>query len=265
MTDLKSQLKAVKPKGGKLRLRNRYPARVQRAYQAALQGMIKDINRTVREQIKSEIAATIRQDSTADVLRAIAALVDSTVSGEALARRIAEQVNASATGELNRAVERAIGINILGAGSSLSESLDAWIVENTSLIKDMQDTHVMRIQGTVSRGFRDGLTSGEISKQIQADTGITMRRAKLIARDQVGTLNAQITKDRDEELGVESYIWRTARDERVRGNPSGLYPNARPSHYAREGEEFKWSEPPSGGHAGIPVNCRCYAESVIEF
>lgn len=265
MTDLKAQLKAVKPKGGKIRLRNRYPARVQRAYQAALQSMLKGINRTVTEQIKPEIAETIRQDSKADVLRSIAALVDNGLSGETLARRIAEQVNASAAGELNRAVERAIGVNILGTGSSLSESLEAWIVENTSLIKDMQDTHIMRIQGTVSRGFRDGLTSGEISKQIQADTGISMRRAKLIARDQVGTLNAQITKDRDEELGVESYIWRTARDERVRGNPSGLYPNARPSHYAREGKEFKWSEPPSGGPPGTEIQCRCYAEAVIEF
>ena len=48
------------------------------------------------------------------------------------------------------------------------------------------------------------------------------------------------------------YIWRTARDNKVRSR-----------HAAREGKTFKWREPPQGGHPGEEYGCRCWAEPIV--
>jgi len=102
-----------------------------------------------------------------------------------------------------------------------------------------------------------------LSRQIKEVAGVTDRRAKIISRDQISKANAELTQYRQTDLGVEKYKWRTAKDERVRGNPSGRFPNAVPSHYAREGKIFSWSEAPSGGHPGMAVLCRCFADPVF--
>ncbi len=73
--------------------------------------------------------------------------------------------------------------------------------------------------------------------------------ARTIARDQIAKLNASATLARHQELGVKSFIWRTAGDDRVR-----------PEHEELEGESFTYDDPPSEGLPGEPVLCRCSAE-----
>jgi hypothetical protein len=46
-----------------------------------------------------------------------------------------------------------------------------------------------------------------------------------------------------------TYIWKTVGDEKVRG-----------SHAVRNGQTFRWAEPPEGGHPSEDYNCRCWAE-----
>ena len=62
-----------------------------------------------------------------------------------------------------------------------------------------------------------------------------------------------MTQARQMKLGIERYRWRTAGDTRVRTE-----------HAMREGQIFSWDRPPPDGHPGQPINCRCYAEPVIE-
>jgi len=49
-----------------------------------------------------------------------------------------------------------------------------------------------------------------------------------------------LNRNRQEDLGVMGYDWRNVGDERVRGNPVGLYKNAKYDHWHREGKGFKW-------------------------
>lgn len=113
----------------------------------------------------------------------------------------------------------------------------------------------------------------------------TQSRSDLIARDQLSKLNGQVTKRRQQEIGLTIYKWNTALDERVRGRPGGLYPNARPSHWVLEGKfcswgdstiyadtleeaiQEKWKKRSSIGaveeHPQIPINCRCSGEAVF--
>jgi SPP1 gp7 family putative phage head morphogenesis protein len=93
--------------------------------------------------------------------------------------------------------------------------------------------------------------------------GFARSRAKLIARDQTSKFNGSLNRIRQQQAGITEYRWSTSHDERVRGNPDGKYPNARPSHWAREDKVFAWDKPPSDGHPGEPINCRCVALAVL--
>ena len=106
------------------------------------------------------------------------------------------------------------------------------------------------------------------------DTQIEGWRARLIARDQVGKLNGALTKRRMSDAGIDKYTWMTANDERVRGNPSGPWKNAVPSHYIMNNMVCRWDDntvysddkgktwkPRTGkmpiAIPGQPISCRC--------
>lgn len=61
-----------------------------------------------------------------------------------------------------------------------------------------------------------------------------------------------INQLRQEDLGIEQYIWRSRDDAKVRD-----------SHATYDDRVFRWDDPPEGGHPGEAHNCRCYAEPVL--
>ena len=60
-----------------------------------------------------------------------------------------------------------------------------------------------------------------------------------------------INQLRQQDLGIERYIWRSRDDAQVRD-----------SHAEYDDQVFSWDEPPAGGHPGQAHNCRCFAEPV---
>ncbi|MCG7491962.1 phage minor head protein [Thalassobius sp. Cn5-15] len=60
-----------------------------------------------------------------------------------------------------------------------------------------------------------------------------------------------INQLRQEELGIEGYIWRSQEDAKVRD-----------SHAEYHDQIFRWEDPPAGGHPGEAHNCRCFAEPI---
>ena len=60
-----------------------------------------------------------------------------------------------------------------------------------------------------------------------------------------------INQLRQEDLGIEQYIWRSQDDAKVRD-----------SHAAYDDRVFRWDNPPKGGHPGEAHNCRCFAEPI---
>lgn len=57
-----------------------------------------------------------------------------------------------------------------------------------------------------------------------------------------------INQLRQEDLGIERYVWVTQGDHKVR-----------PEHAALHGEVFSWDHPSDEGHPGQAANCRCHA------
>ena len=75
--------------------------------------------------------------------------------------------------------------------------------------------------------------------------GYNLRR---ITRDQTTKTIGNLTEIRQRQLGIDGYKWQTSEDERVRA-----------SHRALNGQFFRWDSPPSEGHPGADIQCRCVA------
>lgn len=167
----------------------------------------------------------------------------------------------------NEAMRSAIGIDLgrVIIGEGITDTIEAAVQRNVALIRGLGSDTAKRLETALLNALTTGLNNAEIAKLITKEFGIGSRRAKLIARDQAASFNGDLNRVRQKAAGVTEYVWSTSMDERVRGNPDGKYPNARPSHWAREGKTFRWNDPPSDGHPGQPINCRCTARAVIEF
>lgn len=72
-----------------------------------------------------------------------------------------------------------------------------------------------------------------------------------IAGDEVSRLHSELSQARSEYLGVDTYVWVSQRDDRVRQ-----------THEEFDGETFSWADGSPEGHPGEPENCRCYAVPV---
>ena len=154
--------------------------------------------------------------------------------------------------------------NILES-EKITSSFSLAIEQNFSLIKTLTDKQLNRVKTNVINDIRSGnFKASKLRATLVKDFKMSERHAVLIARDQSHKLTSSLNQIRYEELGVTSYIWRTSRDQRVRGDPVGLYPNAKYSHYKREGEIFYFNSPPPDGNPGTPINCRCYAEPIFK-
>jgi SPP1 gp7 family putative phage head morphogenesis protein len=77
--------------------------------------------------------------------------------------------------------------------------------------------------------------------------------AALVARDQIGTLQMELTRERQLAAGITHFKWVTRGDSRVR-----------PSHQDRAGKEYSWAEGANGQYPGGPINCRCHAQAVVK-
>lgn len=191
------------------------------------------------------------------------------------AMRIASEwvysVSDKARKKLEASIGRTLGVdyaavidspNVMGAMLAMSD-------EATQLIKTIPRRYLYSVQDVILESYmQERLPENRsLPAEIEKLGHVTFERAKVIARDQTHKIHSAVEQVRQTDLGIEEYIWRTALDQRVVGDPTGLYPKPTKlhgDHYIREGKIFRWDSPPSDGHPGWPIQCRCYAEAVID-
>lgn len=162
-------------------------------------------------------------------------------------------------------VNSAIGVNLQAVVSAqdIAPTIEVATARSVALIRGVTDDLAKRIETTILDMVTQGRSNAAIAEALGEAFGFGRKRAKLIARDQAAKFNAALNRLRQQQAGVTEYVWWTVLDERVRGNPSGKYPNAKPSHWDRHGKTFKWSAGPADGNPGEPINCRCIARPVL--
>ena len=125
-----------------------------------------------------------------------------------------------------------------------------WVNQNIELIHSIDRRTLESIRYALSeniiRAVDRRMLVEELTESIMHMAEVNEKRAALIACDQVGKLNSQLTQLEQMNQGVDSYIWVTMGDSRVR-----------PAHAARQGKRFAWDDPPSDGHPGWAIRCRC--------
>lgn len=148
-------------------------------------------------------------------------------------------------------VESVIGVDVsdLLKNRSTDMVVRNRMMASLRLIKGLDRYTVNKMTEAVLKRLKSGEGGIDIGLELAEAGKVTMSRAKLIARDQMGKLFSSLSQASQQDIGVTKYRWSTARDSRVRDR-----------HISREGKIYYWKRPPAGGHPGKEVNCRCTAE-----
>lgn len=173
---------------------------------------------------------------------------------EQTARAIGRETDTFSRQQFSRNLSMQLGFNFRTVGNPVNEKkLDDFVTENVNLIKSVPADLLTEIEGLVRRSVRAGRRASTIESELVKRFGIAENRAALIARDQVSTFAGQTNRLRQENLGVDTYTWQTAEDERVRS-----------SHQDRNNVQYLWTHEHSDGHPGEPIGCRCWANADVE-
>lgn len=169
--------------------------------------------------------------------------------------RHAHDTDAFTRREVERQLKAAAGRDILAPAQRGGELVSEFVQDNVRLITKMRQSTRDEIEEYIRRGWRAGLDTDAIAKTIRNRfKHIKKTRAHLIAADQIGKLNGELTRARLLGAGVQRGRWRTRRDRRVRH-----------AHRMLEGRSFDLRVGvPVERFPGWPVRCRCWTEPVLE-
>ena len=266
----------------------RYPATADREFQRLTSAYLK----LLHEELKKELPALIRAyrreqrgDSrmddignfrrlTEDACRRIMQRMEQKTEDFDLwdrAAGIARMTRNTSLREWKRAVHDTLGIDLLDdyySGSFYEEYLRKWVDQNVLKIKSIPSNTLDEMREIILNGYKEGRAVGDIQREIQEKYNTSKHHARMLARDQVGTLNSQLAQAQQRDAGVRRYRWSTSHDSRVRD-----------CHAELDGKEFSWDDPPemwyetkSRGtvytgrrcHAGEDYCCRCVAIPIFD-
>jgi len=134
-----------------------------------------------------------------------------------------------------------------------ADDIAAYLARITSLITDISQQARKDVSEVVWRSITNRVPTRQVAKEIAERLQIARNRALFIASDQANKVHAFLTEIRQEEAGIDEFMWETAKDTRVR-----------PEHQVLQGRVFKWKKPPSVGLPGTPPRCRCTGRAHID-
>ncbi len=281
-------VKARRAMAGRRGLRRRaprwlYPAGLERDYTNQLLRMLdrmeEEIKRFILDRLPSlvnQADVSLRADDFLDDIKSLMAALNVSAAGifgsaEQTAFAMASRVQDFNREQYRKIINATLGIDPISSDDYLRVKLKAFAQENAALIKSIPQNLLNDVEGIVTRGLTGGATVGDMQKDISARFGVTRNRARLIASDQIGKLNGQLSKLRQERVGVIEYIWNTSGDERVR-----------PSHRVLDGKICRWDDDTvyrnpgetewrsrsdlkgATAEPGEEVRCRCWSEPVMD-
>jgi SPP1 gp7 family putative phage head morphogenesis protein len=267
-----------------------YPWATERRYAAALRSWLRPIKEYVHKYIKANQEAILRGDSEALVRkdaipggsyrRMVQSLngwyktyIPELGSGQPPQiymglGNIAETMNAFNEAQWEKASKAELGVEFPVYEEWWPEAKRFWQDQNYRYFQDLAGDYIKQINIRAEQAITSGWSPVQLAKAlVKIDASINTSRANLIARDQIGKLNGQVTQARMEAVGLEMYIWSTSGDERVRDSHAELEGKLcqwdDPSLYSEDGGKTWKSRPASWCqlHPGEDIQCRCTALS----
>ena len=221
-------------------------------------------DRTLRRLVLGPLMAQLRSGlSEASAASLALEIIDGVFRRWHTGGLVAEEVAAQATRlsayhkrRLIQTFRTALGIDIRPRllDSAIEPLMSAWRQENISLIRTIPERFHGSLYQRVSETFtQQPFDQQALSKVLNREFKVSGSNLRRITRDQTSKAVGQFTHARHRQLGIQEYTWRTAQDERVRV-----------MHQALEGSRQRWDSPPSVGHPGQDIQCRCVAIPIIE-
>ncbi len=272
----------------KCRRTPKYPSSAEREFFRVVDAFMKMLNETLKEHLPAVMASYKKQrrgDSRFDDANGldkdirrefmeISKELEQKIQNfgvQEFIERVGKVTQRSSLREWKRVIHDTLGVDLLDDyynGDFYSEQLRKWVDENVLKIKSIPGTMLNEMRETILEGYLQGEPIRDIQKEIQQRYNVNKHQARSLARDQIGTLNSQITRLQQKDAGCNRYRWSTSKDSRVRD-----------CHRELDNKIISWDEPPemwyetkSRGrvytgrhcHPGEDYCCRCVAIPVFD-
>jgi SPP1 gp7 family putative phage head morphogenesis protein len=245
------------------------PLRLEREYEFFRAKIVHDVGRIGTQKLTA--SHLVRLDAEDDPqLRALAELLGlssaALLNGNKLRaklRRFAERLSAEKRLQLSTLLGRwvpepnpaIIEKWVSEQATAISEEVNGW------LSRAAVATGTVGTAGALAFAATNQTATAEAARgAIAFATAVAATRARNAASSALLNLNTQLLGSASTLAGVTSYLWVTAKDERVRE-----------WHASLDGTIQKWDDPPMGGgtredeegNPGSGWGCRCIAEPVV--
>lgn len=252
MPKVKPRIKTLKP--------IKSPRIIERFFIKRLKNLSMDINKSVIYWASARANKTKDKNISTQLAFEFNALLKdwekkSNDIGKILAKKMVLQVKSYVDRNL-RGQNNAYTLKTLSQPSQ--NALNAIYSRNLALIQSIPQEIINRYRNAFLNSVNnfDREQMYKLAREYQL---ISLRRARMIARDQTQKAVSDFTQARSQQLGFTHYRWVTSRDERVSQE-----------HKHLEGRIYAYDNPTAFidknkniGHPSQRVNCRCHAVSVI--
>lgn len=178
----------------------------------------------------------------------------------------AEQIKQHEDAQFQKQLQNGIGVSFQTNASWWPNTKASWAQNNYNLITSNARNYISQINTLCEQAVVNGYSVKQLQEQIKkASNGLTDKKCRLIARDQIGKLQGQVSQAQMEEVGLEMYVWETSGDERVRSTHipmDGLLCRWDDANvYSADGGKH-WIPRPANAvkmHPGQDIQCRCIA------
>lgn len=170
---------------------------------------------------------------------------------------------AARKGTRSRQIYMALRKEMQGGVDALAQAI---VEENSKLISSVPADLAEQISKEALANYMKGERWEDAVQRILARApGLSMNRARLIARTESSKANEAMTEARSRDIGCTWYFWRSSHDERVRHSHAMMDGVLCSFDYPPNPEAFFDGKAAFGSyHAGCCPNCRCYAEPIID-
>lgn len=264
---LQQQIEAA----GKFRVKAVKPSvSIESDYNVKLQRIVREIRKDINDNLVPVLRATAseyRRDSyvgdITGVFRWLQVKWVNSQQARNLSSSIAEWfVRTSEKNNADRS-RRSFGVDIFQNNQELNDYLTASIYDNSRLITSIPEQYLSRVESIVMTNVRAGLRPKVIEQQLVKEFGVTVTRARLIARDQTAKVNSNLSEKRQRSAGYEYFQWIDSDDQRVRTRHSEIA-----NKMTKYGKGiYRWDDLPLSD-TGQPISpgtdyqCRCVARPV---
>ncbi len=222
----------------------------------------------VPSQIKAEAAAfQIRAQDVHKLLKRELDEVQKRIPHDINVRDVDAQHTIDALEDGFKGVARKLEVQPELGAASREKLADEYSTNLKLYIKKFADREIFSLREAVEENAKEGYRFDKLIPSIKKRYGVTVRKAKFLARNETSIFMSKYHEQRYSEAGITQYIWSTSHDSRVRPAPGT---HGSDNHRVLDGRSFYFSNPPTVDPAtgrkanpGQDYNCRCVAIPIL--